>query len=207
MLAASKNTPGAINNPRHPSNQGTHIFSEICSLPSSSLHFFSLPNAKKKTPQKTHQSLLILPSSPRTLGIALAPNLLFLGSTLGIQGLGVWMQLFQLSSTPLTFQIYFLTFIFLFTRIICFIAFFDMFLALSCFQHVFSLDSCSFMLVHMFIFPDVHAQGFYAMFYAQIYIYSCLYVQIYMLRVLCHVSFVSFLSLLCVDARVMCSHA
>ena len=28
-----------------------------------------------------------------------------------------------------------------------------------------------------------------------------------MLRVLCHVSFVSFLSLLCVDVRVLCSHA
>ena len=120
------------------------------------------------------------------------------------------MQLFQISSTPLTFQISFLAFIFLFTRIICFIAFFDMFLVLSClscFQHVFSLDLCSFMLVHMFICLNLHAQGFYAMFYAQIYIFSCLYVQIYMLRVLCHVSFVSFLSLFCVDVRVMCSHA
>ena len=40
---------------------------------------------------------------------------------------------------------------------------------------------------------------FYAMFYAQIYVSTCLYVQIYMVRVLCHVSLVLFLSLLCVD--------
>ena len=117
------------------------------------------------------------------------------------------MKLFQLSSTPLTFQISFLALIFLFTRVICFVAFFDMFIVSSCFQHVFSLDPSSLMLVHMFICPNLHGQGFYAMFYAQIYIHSCLYVQIYMLRVLCHVSFVSFLSLLCVDVRVMCSHA
>ena len=209
MAAAMKNALGAINSPRHPSDQGTHIFLKFA-LYLVPLYFFPLFQTPKKSPktlQKTHQSLLILPSSPRTQGIAFAPNLLFLGSTLGIWGLGVWMQLFQLSSTPLSFQIYFLTFIFLFTRIICFIAFFDMFLALSCFQNVFSLDPCSFMLVHMFICPDVHAQSFYAMFYAQIYIHSCLYVQIYMLRVLCHVSFVSFLSLLFVNVRVMCPHA
>ena len=52
---------------------------------------------------------------------------------------------------------------------------------------------------------DLHAQGFYAMFCAQIYVLTCLYVQINMLRVLCHVSFVSFLPLLCIDFRVMCS--
>ena len=75
-------------------------------------------------------------------------------------GIRVWMQLFQLSSTPLTFQISFLAFIFLFTRIICFITFFDMFLALSCFNNVFSLNPYSFMLVHMFICLDLHAQGF-----------------------------------------------
>ena len=83
----------AINSPRHtPNKEDTH-FSEIFLLPRCSLLFFSLPNAKKhpKTIQKTRQSLLILPFSPRTQGIAFALNLPFLGSTLWIWGLGVWM--------------------------------------------------------------------------------------------------------------------
>ena len=67
--------------------------------------FLSLPNTKTHTQktQKTHQILLILLSSPTTQGIFLIPNLHFLGSTLWIWGLGVQMQLFQLSSTSLTF--------------------------------------------------------------------------------------------------------
>ena len=110
----------------------------LCLVP---LYVFSLfqtttttTTTKSQKHSKKKTRLLILPSSPRTQGIAFAPNLLFLDSMLGIWGLGVWMQLFQQSSTLLTFQISFLAFIFLFTKVICFIASFDMFLALSCFQ-------------------------------------------------------------------------
>ena len=47
----------------------------------------------------------------------------------------------------------------------------------------------------------------FAMFHAQIYILTCLYVQIYMLYILCHV-FLCFDPLLFkVDVRVTCSHA
>ena len=47
----------------------------------------------------------------------------------------------------------------------------------------------------------------YGMFHAQIYIFTCLYVQIYMFQVLCHV-FQCFVPLLFqVDVRVTCSHA
>ena len=53
--------------------------------------FFFLSPKHQKTLQKTHQSLLILPFSPRTEGMAFALNLPFLGSTLWIWGLGVWM--------------------------------------------------------------------------------------------------------------------
>jgi len=86
-------TPKAINSPKHPPNGGGHIFSENSLLPSLSLHFLSLQNTKKypKRLQKTHQSLLVLLSSPRTQGIAFLPILPFLGSTLWIWGLGVWM--------------------------------------------------------------------------------------------------------------------
>ena len=93
MVAASKNAHGAINSLRHPSDQGDIDFSEIRSLPSSSLLFFLIQTPKKtqKHSTKTHQSLLILPSSLRTQGIAFALNLLFLGSTSWIWGLGVWM--------------------------------------------------------------------------------------------------------------------
>ena len=54
--------------------------------------FSSLPNTKKdpKKKKKSHQSLSILLSSPKTRGIVLIPNLLLLGSTLWIWGLGVW---------------------------------------------------------------------------------------------------------------------
>ena len=51
-------------------------------------------------PQKTYQSLLILSSSPRTQGIAFAPNLLFLGSTLGIWGLGCGCSFFSYHPHP-----------------------------------------------------------------------------------------------------------
>ena len=53
------------------------------------LHDFS--PSKHKNTQKTHQSFLILLSSPKTKGIVFISNLLFLGSTLWIWGLGVWM--------------------------------------------------------------------------------------------------------------------
>ena len=61
-------------------------FPGFCSLPGYSLHIFPLFQT-----QKTHQSLLILPSLPKILGIVLIPNLLFLGSTSWIWDLGVWM--------------------------------------------------------------------------------------------------------------------
>ena len=51
---------------------------------------FQTQKPHKKT-QKTHESFLILLSSPKTQGIFLIPNLLFLGSTLWIWDLGVWM--------------------------------------------------------------------------------------------------------------------
>ena len=57
------------------------------------LHVF-LSSKHKKHP-KTHQNFLIILSSPKTQGIILIPNLLFLGSTLGIWDLGVWMKLFS----------------------------------------------------------------------------------------------------------------
>ena len=82
---------GAINSPRHPIDQEDHIFSEVCPLPSFSTRF-SLPNTKNT--QNTHQSFLILLSSPKTQGIVLIPNLHFLGSTLWFWGLGVWIWLF-----------------------------------------------------------------------------------------------------------------
>ena len=47
----------------------------------------------------------------------------------------------------------------------------------------------------------------FAMFYAQIYILTCLYVQIYMLYTLCHVYLCFVLFLFQVDVRVTCSHA
>ena len=81
----------AINSPRHPINQEDHIFSEVCPLPNFSTRF-SLPNTKNT--QDTHQSFLILLSSPKTQGIVLIPNLPFLGSTLWFWGLGVWIWLF-----------------------------------------------------------------------------------------------------------------
>ena len=87
-------SPEAINSPRHtPDREKTH-FSKIFFLPSYSLHFFFLsPKHQKKHPktlQKTNQSLLILPFSPRTQGIAFALNLHFLGFTFrfGVQGCG-----------------------------------------------------------------------------------------------------------------------
>ena len=51
---------------------------------------FFLSSKNKKHTIKTHQSLLILPSSPKIQGIVLIPNLLLLSSTLWIWGLGVW---------------------------------------------------------------------------------------------------------------------
>ena len=83
-------------------------FPGFCSLPGYSLHIFPLFQT-----QKTHQSLLILPSSPKILGIVLIPNLLFLGSTSWIWDLGVWMQLLTTIHTP-NFLNLFLAFILLF---------------------------------------------------------------------------------------------
>ena len=71
-----------------------HIF-----LPSK--HQNTHKNHKKKIKiKKAHQRFLILLSSPKTQGIILIPNLLFLGSTLRIWGLGVWMKLFSYHSHP-----------------------------------------------------------------------------------------------------------
>ena len=62
-----------------------------------------------------------------------------------------------------------------------------MFLVLSCFQHVFQLRSVFFYSCsHVYLSQST---CFYAIFYAQIYVFTRLYVQIYMLRVLYHVSF------------------
>ena len=97
---------GAINSPRHLFRPIMTTFSWILLLAQLLYSFFSLfqtPKNTQKNTQKTHQSFLIFLSSPKTQGIVLIPNLLFLGSTLWIWGLGVWMQFFQLSSTPLTF--------------------------------------------------------------------------------------------------------
>ena len=54
-------------------------------------HLSSLSNTKNT--RKAHQSFLILLSSPKTQSIVLILNLLLLGSTSWIWGLGVWMYL------------------------------------------------------------------------------------------------------------------
>ena len=73
------------------------------------LHVFLSSKHQKehKKHPKTHQNFLIILSSPKTQGIILIPNLLFLGSTLRIWGLGVWMKLFSFHPHPLTPQIFF----------------------------------------------------------------------------------------------------
>ena len=92
--ATSIFTPKAINRPRHAPDGGGHIFSE--NFPSSQpLSTFFLSSKHQKTLKKIHQNLLILLSSPRTHGIAFLPILPFLGSTLWIWGLGVWIQIFS----------------------------------------------------------------------------------------------------------------
>jgi len=91
--AASKFTPGAINSPTHAPDQ-REIFLIFCSLPTFFTRFFLSSKHQiqtKKEHPKTHQNFLILLSSPKTQGIILMPNLAFLGSTLCIWGLGVWM--------------------------------------------------------------------------------------------------------------------
>ena len=72
-------TPEAINSPRHALDREDKHFSEIPLLPNS-IYIFSLFQTPKNTrnTQKTHQSLLILLSSPTTQGIVLIPNLPFL---------------------------------------------------------------------------------------------------------------------------------
>ena len=81
-----------INSLKHPSDRRETTFSNFCSLACIFLHF-SLSSKhtqkKKKKPQKTHPSFLILLSSPKTQGIVLISNLSFLGSTVWIWGLGV----------------------------------------------------------------------------------------------------------------------
>ena len=52
MLATSKNTTGAINNPKHPSDQGTHIFLKFA-LYLVPLYFFPLFQTPKKKPKNT----------------------------------------------------------------------------------------------------------------------------------------------------------
>ena len=59
----------------------------LCSAWTFSAPFSSL----SKSIQKTHQNILILLSLPKTQDIVLIPNLLLLGFTLWIWGLGVWM--------------------------------------------------------------------------------------------------------------------
>ena len=90
MVVASIFAPKAIKSPRHAPDRGTHIFLKF-SFCLATLYVFSLSQTPKKSKtleKKTHQSLLILPFSPRTQGIAFALNLPFLGSTLWIWGLG-----------------------------------------------------------------------------------------------------------------------
>ena len=76
--------------PRHPSDRRMIIFFflgfALCLV---FLHISPLSQTQK-TPKKTHQSFFILLSSPKIQGIVFIPNLLFLGSTLWIWGLGVW---------------------------------------------------------------------------------------------------------------------
>ena len=62
-------------------------FSFLCFTWTFSAPFSSL----SKSTQKTHQNILILLSLPKTQDIVLIPNLLLLGFTLWIWGLGVWM--------------------------------------------------------------------------------------------------------------------
>ena len=94
-----------IKSPRHPSNQRGSNFFEFFSLLGFYTCFspFQTQKKEKKNTQKhpkTYQSFLILLSSPKTQGIILIPNLLFLGSTLWIWGLRVWMQLFSYHTYP-----------------------------------------------------------------------------------------------------------
>ena len=85
-MAALEKHVGAIKGLRHPLDQKGEGTSRFCSLLGRFLHIFSLCQI-----QKTHESLLILPSSPKIKGIVLILNLLFLGSTPWIWGLRVWM--------------------------------------------------------------------------------------------------------------------
>ena len=102
MAAASIFAPRAINSPKHALDRG-HTF--FWNLPSAQLlSTFSLSpkhqKSPKNTPKKAHQNLLIIPFSPRIQGIAFALNLPFLGSTLWIWGLRVWMHHFSYHPHP-----------------------------------------------------------------------------------------------------------
>ena len=76
---ASKNAPRVINSPRHPTNR-TQFFFSWNSLATQLLYTYFLSSKHLNT----HQSFLILFSSPKTQAIILIPNLPFLGSTLRI---------------------------------------------------------------------------------------------------------------------------
>ena len=159
--------------PRHPSDlEG--LFSKFLLFAwyfSTRFSLFQTQKTHKKTPKKKNTSKLLNSSlfTKKTQCIVLIPNLLFLGSTLWIWGLGVWMYLLATIHTPNLLNL-FLAFILL----LCLNNKIYLFLQhVSCFLCVSSLNLFDFML--------------YAMFHAQIYIFTCMYVQIYMLRVLCHV--------------------
>ena len=90
LAAASKFSPGAINSPNHALDRGDHIILDFALWLDAFCTFF-LSSKNKKTHNNTHQSFLILLSSPKTQGIVHISNLPFLGSTLWIWVLGVWM--------------------------------------------------------------------------------------------------------------------
>ena len=84
---------GAINSSRHPPDQKKDFWevslgSALCL---DDFHSLFLSSKQKKLKKKTHQSLLILASSPKIQGSVLVYNLFFLGSTPWIWSLGVWM--------------------------------------------------------------------------------------------------------------------
>ena len=86
-----------------------------------------------KNTQNIHQTFLILLSSPKTQGIVLIPNLLLLGSTLWIWGLGVWCSFLATIHTPNLLNLFSSIYLAIFAWITWFIAFFSMFLDLFVF--------------------------------------------------------------------------
>ena len=100
-------------------------------------------------------------------------------------------------------------------------AFLDMFVALSCFQHIFTLDPCSSMLVHM-LFISIYVLYALCHVFVPRSIFSmcclarsaCFYAcsHVFLSRSTCFMlyamfSHALFLFLFYVDVRVICSHA